>query len=55
MPEDGVEQVLDADLPGDAAEGAQRQAKVLGAKLRQVGDGGAGEAGGGLLQGGAMA
>src|SRR5208283_5617359 len=55
VPEDGVEKVFDADLSGDAAEGAQRQAQILGAELRQVGVGGAGEAGGGLLQGGAMA
>ncbi len=49
VPEDGVEQVLDADLPGDAADRAQRQAQIFGAQLRQVGIAGAGQAGGSFL------
>ena len=53
--EDGVEDVLHADRPGDAAEGTQREAQILGAKFWQVGLACRSEAGGGFLQGGAVA
>jgi hypothetical protein len=53
--EQRVEDILDTDAAGDAAERTQGEAKVLCAELRQFGNLSGGEASGGFLQRGAVA